>query len=145
MIRLALLALALIATTGCNAVVRGGRLSNRPIDSNAYFISTGGSPKKFRTVGFIQIRGYGVEFGGLADVGDAQLDAVLRGTLAQEASKMGGNGVINIEFYDENPSTDYERASRAASSMGNLLSGRGGIESKDRYVTVKGEVIQFLE
>jgi predicted deacylase len=81
----------------------------------------------------------------MADVGDAQLDGVLRGALAEEAARMGGHGVIHVEFYDENPSTDLERASRAASSINNVLSGRGGVESKERYVTVKGEVIQFLE
>ena len=134
------------AGTGCNAVTRGSRLSSNPPDGQGIFLSTGGSPKRYRTLGFVQIRGYGVEVAGFADVGDAQLDGTVKGTLAREAARMGGNGVVNIEFYDENPSTDIERANAAATSVSNVLAGQGkGPETKDRYVTVSGEVIQFLE
>lgn len=141
-----LLALAMASTTGCNAVTKGSRLSNNPHDGQGLFISTGGSPKRYKTLGFVQIRGYGVEVAGFADLGDAQLDGTIKGTLAQEAARMGGNGVINVEFYDENPSTDIERMNAAANSITNIAAGQGkGPETKDRYVTVTGEVIQFLE
>ncbi len=135
--------LALVAS-GCNAVVRGGRLSNVPIDSGGVFLSTGGSPKPFRVLGFIQVRGYGVEVGGFTQWGDAQLDGTIKGAMATEAVRMGGQGVINIEFEDENPSTEYERIGSAVNSANALLTGRGNVESKDRYVTATGEVIQFL-
>ncbi len=135
----------LFVLTGCNAIVRGSRLSNVPIDTGGIFLSTGSAPMPFRSIGFVQVRGYGVEIAGMADVGDSYLDGTIRGTLAAEAARMGGQGVINIEFLDENPSTDAERAQRAANSVANLLTGRGGTETKDRYVTVTGEVIQFLE
>jgi len=141
--RLISLTLAL-AVTGCNATVHGSRLSNVPIDTGGIFLSTGGAPKPFRSIGFVQVRGYGVEIAGMADVGNSYLDGTIRGSLAAEAARMGGQGVINIEFEDENPSTDLERAQRAMGSFSNLLSGRGP-ETKDRYVTVTGEVIQFLE
>lgn len=139
----ALIALA-FALTACNATVHGSRLSNVPIDTGGIFLSTGGAPKAFRSIGFVQVRGYGVEIAGMADVGDSNLDGTIRGSLAAEAARMGGQGVINIEFEDENPSTELERAQRAMGTVSNLLSGRGP-ETKDRYVTVTGEVIQFLE
>jgi len=141
------LAVFSLAAQGCNAVVKGSRLSNNPPDGQGgMYLTTGGSPKRYKTLGFVQIRGYGVEVAGFADVGDANLDGTIKGTLAREAARMGGNGVINIEFYDENPSTDLERMNAAATSVTNIAAGQGkGPEQKDRYVTVTGEVIQFLE
>lgn len=58
---------------------------------------------------------------------------------------MGGQGVINIEFLDENPSTDVEKAQRAYNTVTSALSGNPRIETKERYVTVSGEVIVFTE
>ncbi len=129
---------------GCGAVVRGGRLSNRPYDGrDGVYLSTGGAPKPYRTVGFIQITGEGRTYGGMVDVGDIGLDVIVKGTLAQEATKMGGDGVINIEFLDENPPTGYERAQDAAQTMNNVLSGTAAVEERRRTVVVTGEVIQF--
>lgn len=148
---LSALALASVgmASVGCNAVVSGGALSSRPPgglpEGNALFLSTGGSPKKYRTIGFIQVRGYGVQLAGLADAGYANLDATIRGTLAEEAVKLGGHGVINIEFLDENPQTDAERINDAMQTARNLAGGKAKIETKDRYVTVTGEVIEWKE
>ena len=142
--RLLPILLLALAATGCNAVSRGSRLSSWPHDGQGMFLSTGGSPKRYKTLGFVQVRGYGVEIAGFADVGDAQLDGTIKGTLAREAARMGGNGVVNIEFLDENPSTDLDRASAAANSITNLASSKSP-ENKERYVTVTGEVIQFLE
>jgi hypothetical protein len=139
------LVLLAAATGGCNAIVQGSKLSDVPVQGKAVFLSTGGSPKAYRTVGFIQVRGYGIEVAGFADVGDAQLDGTIKGTLADEAAEMGGQGVINIEFYDENPSTDLERVGRAAETAQSIAKGEGEIKTKNRYVTVSGEVIQFLE
>ncbi len=144
MSRLALL-LALLTLCGCNAVVRGARLSSVPPVGERMFLSTGTAPRKFRTLGFLQVRGYGQEWAGYGDVGDAQLSGTIHNALAQEAARMGGQGVINIEFRDENPSTDVERAQRAINTVTSVLSGNGGLETKDRYVTVTGEVIVFLE
>lgn len=140
----ALLALAL-ASTGCSVVVHGSKLSDRPDDGRSIYLSTGGSPRPFRTLGFAQIRGYGVEIAGALDVGDAALDGAIKGSLAATAARMGGDGVVNIEFLDENPSTPVERGQALASSIGNIASGRQGPETKDRYVTVTGEVIKFLD
>jgi predicted small secreted protein len=135
----AALALAL-GSTGCNAIVRGAPLSSVPHDNHGVFLTTSGSPVKYKTLGFVQIRGYGVAVAGLAEVGDAQLTGTIRGTLAVEATKMGGTGVINIEFEDENPQNDLDKANDAYNSFR-----RGGsIQTKDRYVTVTGEVVQFL-
>lgn len=140
----ALLALLLLGP-GCNAVVRGTRLSSVPPTDNGMFLSTGTAPRKFRTVGFLQIRGYGQEWGGYGDIGDAQLDGTIHNALAKEAARMGGQGVINIEFLDENPSTDVEKAQRAYNTVTSAFSGNPRIETKERYVTVTGEVIVFTE
>lgn len=140
------LCLLLMTLGGCNAVVRGVRLSSVPQTDNTMFLSTGGTPRKFKTVGFVQIRGYGQEWGGYGDVGDAQLDGAIHAALAKEAARMGGQGVINIEFLDENPSTDVEKAQRAYNTVTSVLSSGGArIETKERYVTVTGEVIVFTE
>jgi hypothetical protein len=136
-------ALALTTLAGCNAVVRSGPLSSRPLAAPGIYLSTGGADRPYRTLGFVQVRGYGVEVAGYADVGDAQLDGTIRSTLAQEAARLGGQGVLHIEFLDENPSTDLERAQSAANSVTNLLNGKS-VETKDRYVTVSGELVQFL-
>jgi hypothetical protein len=58
---------------------------------------------------------------------------------------MGGQGVINIEFLDENPSTDVEKAQRSYNTVTSVLTGSGQIQTKERYVTVTGEVIVFTE
>lgn len=131
--------------SSCNAVVRGARLSSVPPQDDTMFLSTGGSPRKFKTVGFVQVRGYGQEWGGYGDIGDAQLDGAIHNALAKEAARLGGQGVINIEFLDENPSTDVERAQRAFNTVTSVLSGSARVETKERYVTVTGEVIVFTE
>ena len=130
---------------GCGVVVKGGPLSHRPDPGRGLYLSTGGSPKPFKTLGFIQVRGYGVNVAGVADVGDAALDGTIKGALATEAAKMGGHGVINIEFIDENPQTPAERAQSFANSLSNSAqTGQPQIETKDRWVTVTGEVVQFV-
>jgi hypothetical protein len=140
-----LLLAAALAASGCSVVVRGSKLSDRPDDNRGIYLSTGGSPRPYRTLGFAQIRGYGVEIAGAVDVGDAALDGTIRGALTTAAVRMGGHGVIHIEFLDENPSTPVERGQAFAQSVNNVLSGRGGVERKDRYVTVTGEIIRFLD
>ena len=143
--RLLLVLTVFSALSGCNAVVRGVKLSSVPQVDNTMFLSTGGTPRKFRTVGFVQIRGYGQEWGGYGDLGDAQLDGTIDNALQKEAARMGGQGVINIEFLDENPSTDIEKAQRAYNTVTSVLSGSGQVQTKERYVTVTGEVIVFTE
>ncbi len=76
-------------------------------------------------MGFVQVRGYGVQVAGYATVGDAQLDGTLRGALVTEALRLGGNGVVHIEFEDENPSTEYEKAVAMTNSVTNGFQ-RGG-------------------
>ncbi len=140
----------LAVASGCGVAVRGSKLSDRPYDGRGIYLSTGTADRPFRTLGFVQVRGYGVEIAGVMDAGDAALDGAIRGHLADAAARMGGDGVIHIEFLDENPSTPVERANAAATSVGNLSrppsqGGGGGVQTKNRYVTVTGEVIQFLE
>lgn len=139
------LAAALTVGTGCGVVVKGGPLSHRPDTGRGLYLTTGGSPKPFKTLGFIQVRGYGVNVAGVTDVGDAALDGTIKGALANEAAKMGGHGVINIEFLDENPQTPAERAQSFANSINSSVeTGTPQIETRDRWVTVTGEVIQFV-
>ncbi len=139
-INLMLLSAALLLIGGgCNAIVRGGPLSSVPHDNHGVFLTTGDPPAKYKTLGFVQIRGYGVAIAGLTEVGDAQLNGTIRGTLATEATKMGGTGVIHIEFEDENPQNDAEKAQ----AIYNTFKSNGSVQTKDRYVTVTGEVVQF--
>ncbi len=140
-----LLLLSLILATGCGATVRGSPLSHRPPeDGRGIFLSTGGAPRAYRTLGFAQVTGYGVTVAGVSDVGEAGLDSTIRGTLSQVASQMGGDGVINIEFIDENPPTEVERVSDLSETVSGAFSGKGQIKTRNRSVIVTGEVIQFL-
>lgn len=141
-----LLPLCLVLATGCGATVRGSPLSDRPpSDGRGIYLSTGGAPRPYRTLGFAQVTGYGVTVAGVSDVGEAGLDGTIRGTLSQVAAKMGGDGVIHIEFNDENPPTDVERAAELAESISNVASGNAeGVKTRNRSVIVTGEVIQFL-
>lgn len=141
-----LLLFSLVLATGCGATVRGSPLSHRPPDDGrGIYLSTGGAPRAYRTVGFAQVTGYGVTVAGVSDMGEAGLDGTIRGTLSQVASQMGGDGVINIEFLDENPPTDADRISDLSESVSSALSGSGGgVKTRNRAVVVTGEIIQFL-
>lgn len=146
--RLARLLVLLIAgglLFGCGAVVRSSKLSDRPESGRGVYLSSGGAPKPYRTIGFAQLSGIGINVAGVSDVGDNGLDSIIRGKLADEARRMGGHGVIHIDFLDVNPPTDYERVGSASRSAQNILSGKGGPETQNRTVIVTGEVIQFLE
>lgn len=140
------LVFCLLWCTGCGAVSYGSALSDRPpaAGRRGLYLSTGGSPRPFRTLGFAQVTGHGVTVAGYADVGDAAIDGVIQRTLVDEALKMGGDGVIHIEFEDLNPPTDVERASDLSQSVSNVVRGRGGVKTRDRDVLVTGEIIQFL-
>lgn len=145
--RLLLLLSSLVLATGCGATVRGSPLSHRPPeDGRGVFLSTGGAPRPYRTLGFAQVTGFGATVAGVSDVGEAGLDSTIRGTLSRVAAEMGGDGVIFIEFTDENPPTEVERVSDLSSSVSGALSGQGsgGIKTRNRSVVVTGEIIQFL-
>ncbi len=134
-----------LALAGCGVVVKGGPLSGRPETGHGIYLSTGGSPRPFRTLGFAEIRGYGVNIAGMTDVGDAALDGTIRGKLVEVAAQMGGDAVVNIEFLDENPPTTMERISAATSTINDSMrSGRPRIKTQDRWVTVTGEIIKFV-
>jgi hypothetical protein len=136
---------SLVLLTGCGATVRGSPLSSRPPEpGRGIFLTTGNSPRPYRTLGFAQVTGYGVTVAGVSDLGEAGLDGTIRGTLSQVASRMGGDGVIHIEFLDENPPTDIERASDLSESVRNIARGKGEVKTRNRSVVVTGEIIQFL-
>jgi hypothetical protein len=142
-----LLLLPLVLATGCGATVRGSPLSSRPPEpeaGRALYLSTGNAPRPYRTLGFAQVTGYGVTVAGFSDVGEAGLDGTIRGTLSQVAAQMGGDGVINIEFVDENPPTEVERVSDLSQTVSSAFSGQGQVKTRNRAVVVTGEVIQFL-
>jgi hypothetical protein len=140
-----LLLIPLVLATGCGATVRGSPLSDRPYtDDRGIYLSTGGAPRPYRTLGFAQVTGYGVTVAGMSDLGEAGLDGAIRGTLSQVAARMGGDGVINIEFTDENPPTDADRISDFSQTVSNVASGKGEVKTRNRSVIVTGEVIQFL-
>jgi hypothetical protein len=140
-----LLLFSLVLATGCGATVRGSPLSHRPPDDGrGIYLSTGGAPRAYRTLGFAQVTGYGVTVAGVSDLGEAGLDSTIRGSLSQVAARMGGDGVINIEFLDENPPTDADRISDLSESVSNAMSNNGGgVKTRNRAVIVTGEIIQF--
>ena len=139
------LLVGLLLCTGCNAVSYGARLSDRPSqEGRRLYLSTGGAPRAYRTLGFAQVTGYGVTVAGLADVGNAAIDNTIQGALVDTALRMGGDGVIYIEFEDDNPPTDVERASDLSESLRGSFRGQGGVKTRNRKVLVTGEVIQFV-
>jgi len=125
---------------GCGAVEHGSRLSDRPEPGPGVYLSTGGSPRPFRTLGFAQVTGVGVALAGVVDVGDAVLDGAIRGTMSEVARQMGGDGVIHIEFTDLNPQTPAERASALVNSMRSR-----SVSTQNRSLLVTGEIIQFVQ
>jgi hypothetical protein len=139
------LLIPVLLCVGCSAVSHGSKLSDRPPDGGrGLYLSTGGSPRPYRTLGFAQVLGYGVTVAGYSDLGDAAIDGAIKKSLVDTALRMGGDGVINIEFEDENPPTGVERASELSESISNVARGRGGVKVRDRNVLVTGEVIQFI-
>lgn len=140
-----LLLIPLVLATGCGATVRGSPLSNRPPEEGrGLYLSTGGAPRPYRTLGFAQVTGFGATVAGYSEMGEAGLDSTIRGALSQVASRMGGDGVIHIEFSDENPPTEAERISDLSQTVGSAFSGKGEIKTRNRSVVVTGEIIQFL-
>jgi hypothetical protein len=148
---MALLAPVLLASgAACTAVVRSAPLASRLGGGAAaapepMFLSTGGAPRPFRTLGFIQVTGFGQTVAGALDLGDTSFDGTVRYALSAEAARLGGNGVINIEFLDEDPPTPAERTMDLAKTANNQLNGRnrGEVESRKRRIHVTGEVVRF--
>ncbi len=134
---------ALVAASACTAITGSSPLSPRPDLSNQMFLSTGGTTRPHTTLGFVQATGFGNQVAGVIDVGDAQIDSTVRGALAQAAAKMGGHGVINIEFLDENPQTPAERMQDLAESARGAGRHGGGVKTRWRAVHATGEVIRF--
>lgn len=142
-----LAACGLLATLGaCTAYVRGAPLASKPTDNNPrkIFLSTGGAGRPYKTVGFVQATGFGNQVAGVIDIGDAGLDSTIHGAIVDAAVRLGGHGVINIEFLDMNPQTPAERAGDLAKSLGSLSTNEPQIETRWRSVVATGEVIQFL-
>lgn len=144
----ALLLLALAASSaaasGCTAVAHGAPLSSRPAAANQILLTTGAAPAPYRTLGFVQATGFGNQVAGVVDIGDAQIDSTIKGALVNAALRMGGDGVINIEFLDENPQTPAERAGDLADSLSPDENGRREVKTRWRSVRALGEVIQFI-
>lgn len=139
-----LLSLALGLGTGCTAVSQAGPLSSRPFEGNQVYLSTGASPRPYQTLGFVQATGFGNQVAGVVTVGDAQLDGTIKGALVNAAIKMGGDGIINIEFLDENPQTPLDKAGDLADSMKVDKNGNREIKTRWRSVHAKGEVVRFF-
>jgi hypothetical protein len=141
------LAATLAGLPSCTAVVQGSALANRPGPNppGQIFLTTGNSPWPYRTLGFIQVTGFGNQVAGVVDIGDAQIDSTIRGALANAAVQMGGHGVIHIEFLDENPQTPAEQANDLAQSIHSAARGRGEIKTRWRSVHATGEVVQFAQ
>jgi hypothetical protein len=138
------LAFALCASSACTAVVQSGPLSARPAQGQQVFLSTGAAQRPYQTLGFVQATGFGNQVAGVVDIGDAQIDGTIKGALVNAAVKMGGDGIINIEFLDENPQTPAERAGDLVESLKANRQGRQEIKTRWRSVHAKGEVIRFL-
>ncbi len=142
-----LAACGILLTLGaCTAYVRGAPLGAKPTENNprTIFLSTGGAGRPYKTVGFVQATGFGNQVAGVIDIGDAGLDSTIHGAIVDAALRLGGHGVINIEFLDLNPQTPAERAGDLAKSIDSLGSNKPKVETRWRSVVATGEVIQFL-
>ncbi len=139
-----LLSVALALGTGCTAVAQSGPLSSRPFEGTQVFLSTGASPRPYQTIGFVQATGFGNQVAGVMDIGDAQIDGTIKGALVNAAIKLHGDGIINIEFLDENPQTPAEKAGDLSDSLSVNRNGRREVKTRWRSVRAKGEVIRFL-
>ncbi len=91
-----LLALALVALTGCTVINTTSVPSDR--SGRDVFVSAGDIPEPYETLGVVQATRSGVLLFGFVDVIGTDLDAGFKDVLIPQVREMGGDGAINVRF-----------------------------------------------
>jgi hypothetical protein len=91
-----LLALSLIALTGCTVINTASLPSDR--GGQETFVSAGDIPEPYESLGVVQATRSGVLLFGFVDVVGTDIDAGLREVLVPQVREMGGDGAINVRF-----------------------------------------------
>jgi hypothetical protein len=91
-----LLALALVALTGCTVVNTTSVPSDR--SGKDVFVTAGDIPEPYESLGMVQATRSGVLLFGFVDVVGTDLDAGFKDVLIPQVREMGGDGAINVRF-----------------------------------------------
>jgi hypothetical protein len=91
-----LLALALVALTGCTVVNTTSVPSDR--SGKDVFVTAGDIPEPYESLGMVQATRSGVLLFGFVDVVGTDLDAGFKEVLIPQVREMGGDGAINVRF-----------------------------------------------
>ncbi|QRN99539.1 hypothetical protein JRI60_11185 [Archangium violaceum] len=91
-----LLALALVALTGCTVVNTTSVPSDR--SGGEVFVTAGDIPEPYESLGMVQATRSGVLLFGFVDVVGTDLDAGFKDVLIPQVREMGGDGAINVRF-----------------------------------------------
>jgi hypothetical protein len=91
-----LLALALMALTGCTVVNTTSVPSDR--SGKDVFVTAGDIPEAYESLGMVQATRSGVLLFGFVDVVGTDLDAGFKDVLIPQVREMGGDGAINVRF-----------------------------------------------
>jgi hypothetical protein len=91
-----LLALALLAFTGCTVINTASVPSDR--SGRDVFVTAGDIPEPYETLGMVQATRSGVLLFGFVDVIGTDIDAGFKDVLIPQVREMGGDGAINVRF-----------------------------------------------
>ncbi|WP_257449009.1 hypothetical protein [Archangium lipolyticum] len=91
-----LLALVLVALTGCTVVNTTTVPSDR--SGREVFVTAGDIPEPHESLGMVQATRSGVLLFGFVDVVGTDLDAGFKDVLIPQVREMGGDGAINVRF-----------------------------------------------
>lgn len=92
-----LLALALVALTGCTVVNTASVPSDR--SGREVFVTAGDIPEPYESLGMVQATRSGVLLFGFVDVMGTDLNAGFNDVLIPQIRAMGGDGAINVRFH----------------------------------------------
>jgi hypothetical protein len=91
-----LIALALVALTGCTVINTASVPSDR--SGRDVFVTAGDIPEAYETLGMVQATRSGVLLFGFVDVIGTDIDAGFKDLLIPQVREMGGDGAINVRF-----------------------------------------------
>lgn len=106
-----LLALSLVALTGCTVVNTASVPSDR--SGQDTFVTAGDIPEPYESLGMVQATRSGVLLFGFVDVVGTDIEAGLREVLIPQVREMGGDGAINVRFKQ----TQYLPVSKALGAI----------------------------
>ena len=106
-----LLALALVALTGCTVINTASVTSDR--SGNHVFVTAGDISEPYESLGMVQATRAGVLLFGFVDVARTDLEAGFKEVLIPQVREMGGDGAINVRFRQ----TQYLPAARVLGAI----------------------------